>query len=284
MTYVVPNYFLEENPDAVISSDAVLTLTYSSRKSQSNFMIRNTTHVMILLMEGCKKLTHEEKISVLHEGSILLLTQGNYVMSEVLSEAGKYEALMVYFDDGFVLDFMHQYGIKAQGKNESNFVSFHSDRRLKSLVDSFSLYINQPIEQKNAILKLKTQELFLHLLSEQKEKFLLFLHAISHSSSHRVAHILEANLDMIRSVEDMSKIARVSTYELRRELDKTYGISPKAWLDSKRLEQASLLLKTTDETLTSIATTCGYSTLSWFGVQFKKVYGVTPKRYREENS
>ena len=81
----------------------------------------------------------------------------------------------------------------------------------------------------------------------------------------------------------MCKIARVSKNELRVAMNDSFGMKPKEWLDSRRLEQASLLLKNTDESIGAIATTCGYSTLSWFGVQFKKVYGVTPKAYREQN-
>lgn len=217
-----------------------------------------------------------------YTGSILLLTQGNYIMSEVLSDEGKYEAIMIYFDDNFVLDFIKNYKIELLRSGKRSFVSFHSDVFLKSLTDSFELYINKSIVNKNEILKLKTQEIFLHLLSEQKEKFFTFLKAVSISSVHRIAYILAANIDMIKSVDDMCKIARVSKAELRKELDKTSSMSPKVWLDTKRLEQASVLLKTTDESLSSIATTCGYSTLSWFGVQFKKKYGLTPKIFREE--
>jgi len=283
MTYLVPNYFLEDQPHNVISSDSVFTLTYSSRKNQSNFMIRNTTHVMILLMEGSKRITYKENSFLLEEGSILLLSQGNYMMSEIISEDGKYEALMVYFDDAFVIDFCKKYDVNLELCEEESFVAFSSDKLLKSLMDSFELYINKELKNKNEILKLKTQELFLHLLSEEKNNFETFLKSIVNSSTHRVIHVLEANIDIIQSVEDMCSIARVSKNELRKEIEKYFSMSPKSWLDSKRLEQASFLLKTSDESIASIATTCGYSTLSWFGVQFKKFYGLTPKVYREQN-
>ena len=283
MTYLVPNYFLEDQPHNVISSDSVFTLTYSSRKNQSNFMIRNTTHVMILLMEGSKRITYKENSFLLEEGSILLLSQGNYMMSEIISEEGKYEALMVYFDDAFVIDFCKKYDVNLELYEEESFVAFSSDKLLKSLMDSFELYINKELKNKNEILKLKTQELFLHLLSEEKNNFETFLKSIVNSSTHRVIHVLEANIDIIQSVEDMCSIARVSKNELRKEIEKYFSMSPKSWLDSKRLEQASFLLKTSDESIASIATTCGYSTLSWFGVQFKKSYGLTPKVYRERN-
>jgi AraC-like DNA-binding protein len=283
MTYIVPNYFLEEQPNAVISSDALFTLAYSSRKNQDKISIRNTTNLMILLTSGKKRLTTHDDEIMLHEGDILFLTQGNYFMSEIVNDQGVYEAMMVYFDDGFVMDFIAKYVVELRQSSEKSVVSFSSDKLLKSLIDSFGLYINQDLKRQNEIVKLKTEEIFLHLLSQNPKDFAGFLKGISSSSKERVRHILEANLDLITSVENMCKIARVSKNELRVAMKNSFDMKPKEWLDSRRLEQASLLLKNTDETIASIATTCGYSTLSWFGVQFKKVYGVTPKRYREQN-
>lgn len=284
MTYIVPNYFLEEQPNAVISSDSLLTLTYSTKTSQDKISIRNTTHLMILLTKGKKKLTTDTEELLLHAGDILLLTQGKYLMSEVLSDEGIYEAMMVYFDDDFIINFIKKYQVPLGDCSKENIVSFTSDKLLKSLIDSYGLYINKDLERKNEIIKLKTEEIFLHLLSENKTLFCSFLKDISLSSKDRIRYILEANSDIIDTVEDMCKIVRVSKNELRTAMRKSFGLQPKAWLDSKRLEKASLLLKNSNETISSIATTCGYKTVSWFGVQFKKAYGLTPKVYREQNS
>ena len=106
MTYIVPNYFLEEQPNAVISSDSLFSLTYSTKRAKDRIYIRNTTHVMVLLTKGKKKLTMKDKEYLLHTGDILLLTQGNYFVSEILGDEGIYEASLVYFDDGFIINFI----------------------------------------------------------------------------------------------------------------------------------------------------------------------------------
>ena len=284
MTYIVPNYFLEEQPNAVISSDSLFTLTYSTKRSQDKIYIRNTTHVMILLTQGKKKLSMQDEVRLLQTGDILLLTQGNYFMSEVLSDEGIYEASLVYFDDGFIINFIKKYNIELNDCKENTVVSFSSDSLLKSLIDSLGLYMNKNLERQTEIIKLKTEEIFLHLLSENKASFCGFLKAISLTSKDRIRYILEANSDLIESVDDMCKLTRVSKSELRTAMKKSYGLQPKAWLDAKRLEQASLLLKNSTENISSIATTCGYATVSWFGVQFKKTYALSPKAYREQNS
>ena len=283
MTYIVPNHFLEKQPNAIISSDSLFTLAYSSKRTQDNIAVRNTTHVMILLTSGSKKLTSKNQEIMLDTGDILLLTQGNYFMSEVVSNQGLYEAMMVYFDDGFIMNFIAKYEIDLNNCKAKDFVAFSSDTLLKSLIDSYGLYMNKNLEHQNEIIKLKTEEIFLHLLSENRASFYAFLKAISLSAKDRIKYILEANIDLIDNVSDMTKLTRVSKSELRLTMKKLFGLSPKAWLDSKRLEQASLLLRNSDETIASIATTCGYGTVSWFGVQFKKNYGVTPKAYREQN-
>ena len=81
----------------------------------------------------------------------------------------------------------------------------------------------------------------------------------------------------------MCKVTRLNESQLRIEMQKSFSMSPKTWLDLKRLKYASYLLKNTENSIVSIATTCGYSTASWFGVQFKKQYGLTPKEFRIEN-
>jgi len=282
MTYIVPNYFLENKPNAIISADSIFTLAYSSRQKQERIEVHNTTHAMILLLNGSKKLTTKDEEIELKSKSILLLQQGNYFMSEVPSHSGLYEAILIYFDDSFIMDFMKKYKIEPSSYESKTICAISCDKLLGSLVDSFALYINQELEQKNEILKLKTEEIFLHLLSKESFKFLPFLQAIKSTSKERIRYILEANIEMIESVEDMCRIAMVSKNELRRAIQNSFKMKPKAWLDKKRLERASLLLKTTNEPISSIATSCGYATVSWFGVQFKKYYGVSPKEYRKQ--
>lgn len=282
MTFIVPNYFLEQQPSKVITAEKLFSVTYSSRKNNDNIAVRNTTHVMILLTKGSKTLKTYNAEYHLKSGDILLLTQGNYFMSEILSEAGEYEAIMIYFDDSFIADFVSKYEIGLEESSSKDIAIFSSNALLKNLTASYKLYMNQNLTKQSDIIKLKTQEIFLHLLELDKKNFCAYLYAVSSTAKERVKHILEANLDIIESVEDMCRIARVSKSELRAATQTSFNLKPKAWLDKKRLEQATMLLSTTDKTISDIATTCGYATVSWFGVQFKKHYDCTPKVYREK--
>ncbi len=281
MTVIVPNYFLEHYPQKVLTSDALFCVTYASDRSEDKIAVHTVMHSMILLMSGTKKLYAKEGDFSLDAGDIVLLGQGNYFMSEIIDNNAHYESLLVYFDDQFIIDFVAKHCIDLGSYPQKSVVSFSSDAILKNLVDSYRLYMDQPLEKKHTIIQLKTEEIFLHLWEQDRAKFGAFLLAVLHSSGERAKSILESNIDLITSIEDMCKLTRLSSYELRQKMQKIYQKHPKAWLDEKRLEKAAAMLKGSDESITSIATSCGYATPSWFGVQFKKQFSMTPKMYRK---
>ena len=139
-------------------------------------------------------------------------------------------------------------------------------------------YVKQNLDEN--ILKLKIEEIILHSLRTNKMAFLAYLNAIKLSSGSRNKFILESNLDLIQNLDDMCKLVRMSPNQLRNYIKQEYKLSPKVWLDKKRLEQASMMLKNTDKTISQIASDIGYSTVSWFISQFKKHYSITPKEFR----
>lgn len=110
-----------------------------------------------------------------------------------------------------------------------------------------------------------------------------FLNQIVNTKPSRIKYILESNLDIINNVSDMCKLTRLSDSMLRKEMIRLYNQKPKQWLDKQRLKKAIVMLKNTNKSISDIATSCGYSTVSWFIIQFKKYYKTTPFSYREEN-
>lgn len=72
---------------------------------------------------------------------------------------------------------------------------------------------------------------------------------------------------------------------LRRVVDifkSEYGVTPKAYADSLRLEEARRLLLDTDARVTDVAYQAGFGSLAAFNRFFKKETGKTPGEYRRE--
>jgi AraC family transcriptional regulator, exoenzyme S synthesis regulatory protein ExsA len=143
--------------------------------------------------------------------------------------------------------------------------------------------LKNSIENSLDLVKLKLDELFLYSFSKDKKEFSTFLNKILQTKSSRVKYILEENIDIINSVDDMCKLTRLNSKALRKEMNRLYNQNPKEWLDEKRLYLASTLLKNSKKSISEIATTCGYATVSWFIIQFKKHYKTTPFLFREQN-
>lgn len=92
------------------------------------------------------------------------------------------------------------------------------------------------------------------------------------------AHYKEnINLDML------AQVSHVSKYYLVHIFTKEYGISPMNYLNNKRIEEAKLLLKNDDFSLSLISRMLGFSSSSYFSQIFRKSEHLTPSEYRKKN-
>ena len=64
----------------------------------------------------------------------------------------------------------------------------------------------------------------------------------------------------------------------------TMGVSFVSYLNDFRLNVAARLLSSNDESILSVAENCGFFNLSYFNRMFKKKYGVTPGKYRDNHN
>src|SRR6202012_5009120 len=81
-------------------------------------------------------------------------------------------------------------------------------------------------------------------------------------------------------VDDMAAAAGLSRAHFSREVSRTFGESPKAYLMTRRLERAAALLRNTDRSVSEICLDVGLVGLGSFIVSFKRHFGRTPTEYR----
>lgn len=278
MTFILPKHFLEVEKKNIEDND-IFYFQYSTQNKNKNLDVRITTHCMILLQEG-SKIIHTQKNNIhIEKEELLLMTQNNYFMSEILTESNVYRAILIYFDDKFIVEFIKKYKIPLSDMKKSIVkINYANDDIFMSNIDLLKKYIESNVD--SAFVKLKLEEILLYSLKYDRLKTISFLNDVVSSSSNRVQFILESNLDIIQSVEDMCKLTRLTASSLRNYMKKMYDINPKTWLDKKRLQRAVVLLKNTDKSIEEISTDCGYSSVSWFISKFKDEYNSTPKQFR----
>lgn len=282
MTYIVPNYFFEHNYKNLLKIDNLLCLNYITKHKDNSIYARTTMHSMVILLNGSKVVHLNGENLKVNSNEICFLAQNNYYLSERITDNTKYKSLIIYFDDNFVFDFVKKYKLKLTDDEKKNIikVNYKNDALFKNCVESFQKYLDEVTDVN--LLKLKIEEMFLHTLRVNEKTFYGHFNSIISTSQDRTKFILESNIDLIQSVEEMCNITRLPQSKLRRYIKKEYNTTPKVWLDSKRLEKATLMLTNSDKSISEISAICGYSTVSWFIAQFKKHYNLTPKDFRQK--
>jgi len=283
MTVTLPNYLLENENSYELIHDKNFIVSKSRTLREGKLSLRNSTHILILLINGSKILHLNDDDINIDTSEILYLSQGNYFMSEIIGDKSAYESILICFNDDFVLDFIKKYKIKLDIDTLESVLCITKDKFINSCVNTINDYFSSNVHNSVDLVKLKTHEIFLYTLSKDKKRFSSFLNNIVNTKTSRIKYILESNIDIINDVNDMCKLTRLSHNVLRKEMLILYGEKPKQWLDKKRLHMASTLLKNSDKSVSQISTSCGYSSVSWFIIQFKKLYTVTPLLYREKN-
>lgn len=103
------------------------------------------------------------------------------------------------------------------------------------------------------------------------------------SPATRLHRYIEQNFNSEISVARVAKELSYSTSHIIRLFNKEYGVSPKQYMISLRIEDAEEMLLNTSLPISEISGKEGFGTSSQFIFQFRKITGKTPLQYRKEN-
>jgi len=238
-------------------------------------------HGLTLIQEGNKEVELKGNLFKISEKQAIFFAQGNYFSNQ---NSKDYQSLTIFFDDNFVVDFVKKYELTLLGKSKGITVrDYRNHKNILTLIASISSTHQKSTSQQKSLLKLKIELLFLEFYEAYPKDMQGFFKHIVETSSKRMRYILEENIDILEKVSDMQKLMRMSPSHFQKQFYKTFNKAPKVWLDQQRMKKAKFLLASTNKSITEISTECGYSTSSWFIVQFKKYCKNTPKEYRVKN-
>ncbi|GAA4407863.1 helix-turn-helix transcriptional regulator [Tsukamurella soli] len=82
-------------------------------------------------------------------------------------------------------------------------------------------------------------------------------------------------------VPALAAVAYMSAVHFTREFKATFGETPHRYLQRRRVERAMTRLRDTDDAVTEIALSVGFSSIGTFGRTFRDIVGRSPSEYRE---
>jgi RpiB/LacA/LacB family sugar-phosphate isomerase len=100
----------------------------------------------------------------------------------------------------------------------------------------------------------------------------------------RVLEYVKENIEKDLSVAEMAQVVGMSQYYFSKLFKLSTGTTPHQYVMRQRVEQAQELLREGNTALVEVATHVGFETQSHFTSVFRRLVGITPKKFREMRS
>ncbi|MND16935.1 Bifunctional transcriptional activator/DNA repair enzyme AdaA [compost metagenome] len=105
-------------------------------------------------------------------------------------------------------------------------------------------------------------------------------YGISQMRRRRVLSYIDDNISRQITLAELAEVANLSIYHFCRKFKNGMGMTPLQYISFRRVEFAKQMLRSTKDSLVTIALACGFCSQSHFCTVFKAVTGVKPSVYR----
>lgn len=135
------------------------------------------------------------------------------------------------------------------------------------------------------IAKIKLQTIFTEIIRHydyiDTEKVIRPLHENDVVQLNAVLRYIDQHLGQEIRLAQLAEIAHVTPSYFSTLFKKFNGLSPVEYIVHKRVQKAIEMIRSTSQSLTSIAMACGFNNSTNFNKAFRKVTGRTPISYRQ---
>lgn len=99
---------------------------------------------------------------------------------------------------------------------------------------------------------------------------------------HRAKEFIAASFDQPVTIDEMARVACLSTNHFLRTFQQAFRQTPHQFLTTQRLERAQRLLLHTDLPVTDVCLSVGFESLGSFSSLFRRKLGASPEKFRHE--
>lgn len=104
---------------------------------------------------------------------------------------------------------------------------------------------------------------------------------LSPNKLSRIKRFIDDNIDKELKVRELALQADLSEFHFARAFKASTGASPHRYVLSRRMQIAERKLEETADSVSMIATACGFKESGYFSRVFRSIYGQTPQRFRQ---
>jgi len=169
---------------------------------------------------------------------------------------------------GPVADMMRKTGIIKDGVFE-----FGEARRLLPLIK----LVSDPAVDSQINANIALQKLLVDIYNENKQQNIVKSDIVL----DKLIEAIKEQIDRWWTVSEMAEFCNLSDDQFRRVFRKRTGMLPKIYIDRLKIQKAGELLMSNRFKITEIAGRLGYVDQYHFSRRFKKITGLSPRRYRQ---
>ena len=272
----LPNDFFNEN---LKHSNVYF---YQTQKSSEKNKVNFQQNLLCLLLEGEKEIHYADTLSKFNSTTLFLLPKGNTLMTEKVSTFQNYSSILLFFSDDFLTDFILNNKVATDKKlkvnNSLTIIAkddyiFNFEKSLLILEDNFA--------QDEKLSNLKTEEILLYLYKKHPNIINNFIqNALSSNPHFEFKKLISNNLYQPLSIEELAFLSNMSLSSFKRKFNEVYQTSPGQYFIKTRMEKAKKELLN-NKRPSDFFYELGYENLSSFSHEFKKYFGMSPKKFAE---
>ena len=130
-----------------------------------------------------------------------------------------------------------------------------------------------------------TNMLMIHLLQHyaQQADFPRVVGGLAPYVKHQIVEYMHTHLEQGVSLDELAKLANLSTYHFSRMFKYSLGQPPHRYMTELRLQKARRLILKSNAPLKDIAVQLGFNDQSHLGKKFKQRFGASPAQARRQS-
>jgi AraC family transcriptional regulator, exoenzyme S synthesis regulatory protein ExsA len=273
--YHLPDFFTGgQNTDVHIQFYAV------NEPSVKNKVIFSQ-NLIGFMQQGVKQIISPLSEAKIDNTQFFLLTSGSVLMSESVSTDHQYKAILLFFSNDFLNEFIVKHKINFSKKDAAgqNLKVLKKDTFIQNFEESIKLLDKDSIPQ---LRKIKLEELLLYLLSKYPEATLKYIsQAREASTESKVRQVVLSSNEKSLTIEELAFLCNMSASTFKRNFAELFQTSPKKYFTTNRMQLARQYLRL-NKRASEIYMELGYESLSSFSIEFKKHFGISPKHFQDQ--
>lgn len=263
------------NPTEIIPGVIFYSYLSTQRKDKVGFLKHNT---LVLQVAGLFTLETFEQTISMRSGDMLLIGKNQLGQITKTPLPGEnYETIVISLQE----DLLRKIALEEQVESQQKYVGppnllIPGNDFLRGYFQSVIPYVRNPPENIPAEMgMLKVREgvkLLLHVMPELRT----FLFDFSEPYKIDLEKFMLSNFQFNIPVEKFAQLTGRSLAGFKRDFQKTFGTSPRHWLQERRLLEARHLIEKKHQKPSVIYLDLGFESLSHFSHSFKKRFGKAP--------